>query len=49
MGFPSWPSRTPLTQGLSPVLSATQHVLLAEVLEMGALSGAFKLVSGPSL
>lgn len=39
----------PLTQGLSPVLSATQHVLLAEALEMGALSGAFKLVSGPSL
>ncbi|XP_059983964.1 gasdermin-D [Lagenorhynchus albirostris] len=32
-----------LLQALA-VLSATQHVLLAEVLEMGALSGAFKLV-----
>ncbi|XP_022411152.1 gasdermin-D isoform X3 [Delphinapterus leucas] len=32
-----------LLQALA-VLSATQHVLLAEVLEMGALSGSFKLV-----
>ncbi|XP_032465965.1 gasdermin-D isoform X2 [Phocoena sinus] len=32
-----------LLQALA-VLSATQHVLLAEALEMGALSGAFKLV-----
>lgn len=37
----------PLTQGLSPVLNETQHVLLAKVLETGALSGGLTLVRGP--
>ncbi|XP_074208965.1 gasdermin-D isoform X8 [Camelus bactrianus] len=35
--------------GALAVLSETQHVLLAEVLEMGALSEVFRLVRGPGL
>lgn len=47
VGFSAGPPGTPLIPGLSPALSETQHVLLAQALEAKALSEPLQLVRGP--
>lgn len=46
LGFSAGPPGAPLIPGLSPALSETQHMLLAEALEARALLEPFQLVRG---